>query len=71
MADEIRELTEQERKEQIEYHLAELKKLALYHAVTGMPGLKLYFGLRRTNMLTVYISTQRRKSGKFRQGRTL
>ena len=27
MADEIRELTEQERKEQIEYHLAELKKL--------------------------------------------
>ena len=27
MADESRELTEQERKEQIEYHLAELKKL--------------------------------------------
>lgn len=27
MAEEIRELTEQERKEQIEYHLAELKKL--------------------------------------------
>ena len=27
MADEIRALTEQERKEQIEYHLAELKKL--------------------------------------------
>ncbi len=48
-----------------------LHKLVCHYALTGMPDLRFYFELELVNMLTVYISTQRRKSGRFHQGWTL